>query len=137
MVGGQREPSSKGHSSSLDGLAQLQPWLDVLGCPDCVWSPGARNVGALSLTSNGLVCSGCGREYPLVDGVLRLIGSHDLPETWDHQVAFFDAQVDSGFELGRPEAGGKLYDYLIRYKVRTALGAIGRSLTGTRVVDAC
>src|SRR5439155_262843 len=33
--------------------------------------------------------------------------------------------------------GGKLYNYLIRYKVRMALGALGRSLTGTRLVEAC
>jgi SAM-dependent methyltransferase len=137
MLGGHRDPGSESHSASVNRLAHLQPWLDVLGCPDCVWSPEARHVGVLSLTSDGLVCSGCGRKYPVIDGVPHLIGSHDLPETWNHQVAYFDTQVDSGFELGRPEAGGRLYNYLIRYKVGVALSALGRSLTGTRVVEAC
>ncbi|MGO9337736.1 MAG: Trm112 family protein [Terracidiphilus sp.] len=41
--------------------------LDQLACPVCL--------GALRLDGERLVCAGCGRGYPIVDGIPVLIGS--------------------------------------------------------------
>jgi uncharacterized protein YbaR (Trm112 family) len=40
--------------------------LSVLACPDTDHAP-------LSLTEEGLVCTGCGRTYPVVDGIPVLL----------------------------------------------------------------
>jgi uncharacterized protein len=39
--------------------------LDHLACPACL--------GALRLKENRLICAGCGRAYPIVDGIPVLI----------------------------------------------------------------
>jgi hypothetical protein len=39
--------------------------LDLLACPACL--------GALSIQEEQLVCSACGRAYPIVDGIPVLI----------------------------------------------------------------
>ena len=137
MDGKRRQFGPTPGSDVVNDVERLRPWLDVLGCPDCVWGSDHGHSGSLLIASDGLVCAGCGHRYPVVDGVVRLIGNSALPKTWDQQVAFFDGQLDSDFELNRPEAGGRFYNYLIRYKIRMALMALGRSLAGGRVVDAC
>jgi len=46
--------------------------LDLLACPVCL--------GALSLDAARLVCSACGRAYPVVDGIPVLIaGREEMP----------------------------------------------------------
>jgi len=47
--------------------------MELLACPACL--------GALRLDEARLVCVGCGRAYPIVDGIPVLIaGREDKPE---------------------------------------------------------
>ncbi len=48
--------------------------LDQLACPACL--------GALRLDGDRLVCAGCGRVYPVVDGIPVLIaGREENPQS--------------------------------------------------------
>ena len=46
--------------------------LDQLACPACL--------GALRVDEDRLVCAGCGREYPVVDGIPALIDGRENPQ---------------------------------------------------------
>lgn len=46
-------------------LENLKPWADDLACPVCF--------GALQFSESAVVCVGCGRQYPVVDGIPVLI----------------------------------------------------------------
>ncbi len=43
----------------------LKEWTSELACPACL--------GALQLAAGKMVCAGCGRAYPVVDGIPVLI----------------------------------------------------------------
>ena len=45
--------------------ANLKPWADDLACPVCF--------RALHFSESAVVCEGCGRNYPVVDGIPVLI----------------------------------------------------------------
>ena len=45
--------------------ANLRPWADDLACPVCF--------AALRFTQSQVVCTGCSRHYPIVDGIPVLI----------------------------------------------------------------
>jgi uncharacterized protein YbaR (Trm112 family) len=57
------EPSSPISSSAL--LASV---VDQLACPACL--------AGLRMVENRLMCTGCGRTYPIVDGIPVLIAEH-------------------------------------------------------------
>jgi uncharacterized protein YbaR (Trm112 family) len=46
-------------------LPALEQWADALVCPACL--------GALRVEESRVVCAGCGRIYPVVDGIPVLI----------------------------------------------------------------
>ena len=46
-------------------LKALSEWADKLACPACL--------GALRIEAAGVGCAGCGRVYPVVDGIPVLI----------------------------------------------------------------
>ena len=47
--------------------------LDILACPDCKSS--------VELKENKIVCQGCGRKYPIKDGIpIMLIDESELPK---------------------------------------------------------
>lgn len=46
-------------------LKALQTWADQLACPACL--------SALHLSPQQAVCTGCGRIYPVIDGIPVLI----------------------------------------------------------------
>jgi uncharacterized protein len=48
-----------------DNLTKLREWVSLLVCPACH--------EALRADANGVVCTGCGRVYPVVDGIPVLI----------------------------------------------------------------
>lgn len=45
--------------------ANLKPWGDDLACPVCF--------RALRFSKSTVVCTGCGRNYPVIDGIPVLI----------------------------------------------------------------
>jgi uncharacterized protein YbaR (Trm112 family) len=44
---------------------KLKQWMDELACPVCF--------GALRFSDAAVVCGGCGRKYPVADGIPVLI----------------------------------------------------------------
>ena len=46
-------------------LTALEQWVDTLVCPSCL--------GDLRLGEDRVACVGCGRKYPVVDGIPVLI----------------------------------------------------------------
>jgi uncharacterized protein YbaR (Trm112 family) len=57
--------------TSLDNLKQ---WREALACPVCF--------GSLHFQEATVVCGGCGRAYPIVDGIAVLIPQRaDRPTT--------------------------------------------------------
>ncbi len=46
-------------------LTALEQWVDALVCPSCL--------GDLRLGEDRVACVGCGRKYPVVDGIPVLI----------------------------------------------------------------
>jgi len=60
---------------NLPGLAE--PVLTILRCLDCQ--------APLNAGSNGVVCSNCRREYPLVNGVLRFIDAQNYAGSFGFQ----------------------------------------------------
>jgi uncharacterized protein len=54
------------HANSEEkNLRQLIKWTDQLACPACL--------KGLRLDAGKMVCTGCGRRYPVVDGIPVLI----------------------------------------------------------------
>jgi uncharacterized protein YbaR (Trm112 family) len=53
--------------------SMLASHLDLLVCPVCH--------GALMLKGDAIDCQGCGRRYPIVDGLPILIESRAIAET--------------------------------------------------------
>ena len=60
------------HSGPPAGTERLKSVLDYLACPACY--------GGLRLERESLSCKGCGRVYPIVDGIPVLTSDPmDLP----------------------------------------------------------
>ena len=53
------------------------------------------------------------------------------------QLAYFRRHVNAEFEIERPRGAGRLYDYLLRYKFRTAIRRLPVSLVDTPVLNVC
>ena len=134
-------PSSTGRSRSVSS----EPFV----CPDCK--------GGLRLEGHGLVCSACGRTYPLVDGIpvfvdesaarhdeLDHLGGdrphNDLPESHAHkaaQSAFFDQADLAEFEIERPLGSPELYRFLLTEKFRRSLEPFNGRLDGWTALTVC
>jgi uncharacterized protein YbaR (Trm112 family) len=59
------EPASVRQSKALDSRV-----LEQLACPVCF--------GGLRLAADAIVCAGCGRAYPLIDGIPVLIAERAI-----------------------------------------------------------
>ncbi|MFZ0745818.1 MAG: Trm112 family protein [Terracidiphilus sp.] len=57
--------SSEPRNPSTFNKAAFDRWIDQLACPVCL--------GALRLEETRVVCIGCGRAYPVEDGIPVLI----------------------------------------------------------------
>ncbi|PYN12844.1 MAG: hypothetical protein DME06_08330 [Candidatus Rokuibacteriota bacterium] len=53
------------------------------------------------------------------------------------QAQYYDEECDQEFEISRPHACGRLYQYLIRQKFWTGLELLGLDLTGKTVLEVC
>src|SRR5947208_2801963 len=58
MDGKRRQFGPTPGSDVVNDVERLRPWLDVLGCPDCVWGSDHGHSGSLLIASDGLVCAG-------------------------------------------------------------------------------
>ena len=52
-------------SSDQQNLTAFEQWANELACPACL--------GDLQLGKDAVVCTACGRNYPVVDGIPVLI----------------------------------------------------------------
>ncbi len=50
---------------------------------------------------------------------------------------FYDEECDAEFEITRPHDCGRIYEYLIETKFRTAIGLLGFPLSGRSVLEIC
>ena len=62
-------------NANLPGVAEEV--LEILQCLDC------RN--PLNPQTEGLVCSGCGRQYPMLHGVIRFVGAQEYAGSFGFQ----------------------------------------------------
>lgn len=124
--------------------------LARMRCPVC-------NGGLVS--TDELACAACGRTYPLADGIPVLLpdpqlSAHDeidhlhaghahvanADPTRTHKAAqaeHFDRAVAEEFEITRPHGTDRLYRFLVREKLRRALGPIRSGLRGTSALTVC
>lgn len=57
----------RGLCEKQSGEAPAAQWIDRMICLDC------RNPGLITEIGEGLQCAHCGRRYPLVDGIIRML----------------------------------------------------------------
>lgn len=55
----------------------------------------------------------------------------------ERQLSFYDEECDPEFEIERPHGCGRLYDFLIDYKLRAGLRVLGLPLVGRTVLEVC
>jgi SAM-dependent methyltransferase len=119
--------------------------LALLVCPAC------RDGDLLGLDKpdpdRTLVCSSCGAQYRVEDGIPLLLppGSdpHKAHDELDHaayhkqrQAGYFDRGVAEEFELTRPHGTPGAYRWLLTRKLLRSIGGLP-TLAGATVVDAC
>lgn len=109
----------------------------LLRCPRCR--------GSLS-SDAGLECGACQRTYQVVDGIpilvpdLAMIEHDEVGHHRSHkaeQAGHFDQELAEEFEITRPHGTPRLYEFLIREKLRRALGPIGPGLVGATALTVC
>lgn len=112
----------------------------LLACPNC-----RRE---LSFGQTECRCSGCGRAYPIEDGIPVLLldeaaSQHDeLEHLHSHlhkreQAAFFDRDDAAEFEVNRPHGTPALYSWLLAEKFRRSTVALRELLPGASVLTVC
>jgi SAM-dependent methyltransferase/uncharacterized protein YbaR (Trm112 family) len=119
--------------------------LALLVCPAC------RDGDLLGLDkpdpNRTLVCSSCGAQYRVEDGIplLHPPGSdpHKAHDELDHaahhkqrQAGYFDRGVAEEFELTRPHGTPRAYRWLLMRKLLLSINGLP-PLAGATVVDAC
>jgi SAM-dependent methyltransferase len=120
--------------------------LALLVCPAC------RDGELLGLDKpdpdRTLVCSSCGAEYRVEDGIPLLLppGSdpHKAHDELDHaahhkqrQAGYFDRGVAEEFELTRPHGTPRAYRWLLTRKLLHSINGLPSLAAGATVVDAC
>lgn len=72
--------------------------LDILVCPDCQKSLDLRAevMKGLEVLDGSLHCPGCARDYPIISGIPRFVGSGDYASSFGWQWHWFrEVQIDS------------------------------------------
>jgi glycosyltransferase involved in cell wall biosynthesis/SAM-dependent methyltransferase/uncharacterized protein YbaR (Trm112 family) len=101
-----------------------------------------------------LVCLSCRREYYTVDGIpvvvadLSLVDQDEIDHHEQHsgylgdahktaQAAHFDRAIVEEFEISRPHATPRLYQFLLGEKYRRGIGRLGTQLRGVSALTVC
>jgi len=65
------------------------------------------------------------------------VDADDISERSGRQRHFYDEECDPEFEIARPHDCGRVYEYLIESKFRTAVGLLGFPLAGRTLLEIC
>src|ERR1700674_1818034 len=114
--------------------------LTLLACPACHHD--------LASSQSQCRCTGCGRVYPIADGIPVLLldeeaAQHDeLEHMHGHQhkreqAAFFDRDEATEFEVNRPHGTPALYAWLLAEKFRRSTAGLRQMLPGASVLTVC
>lgn len=112
--------------AAVDDLASLAR------CPACR--------GVLAWQAAGVRCRGCGRSFPIVDGVACLAIDDAAADPVDHkarQAAFFADEADAGFEMHRPHGAPAFHGWLLTEKLRKSVTDLAPALRGATVLTVC
>lgn len=116
----------------------------LLACPACH--------AHLSWAIEEAICQGCGKRYPIEDGIPILVADraaadqdeldhdhgHSHPSSHkDRQAAHFDRETAAEFETTRPHGTAPLYEWMLREKFRRAVAPLGERLDGTTALVVC
>jgi len=109
----------------------VDPWLiDRLMCPAC-------DGGTVREKHDELECADCGHRYDVVESIPILLPpvlSGDDKKSV--QIQYYREEVDPEFELNRPHGAGRVYQYLMDYKINKALRAFG-DVAGKSTLNVC
>jgi ubiquinone/menaquinone biosynthesis C-methylase UbiE/uncharacterized protein YbaR (Trm112 family) len=113
----------------------------LLACPAChrelVW------------TADQVRCAGCGRHYPIEDGIPLLLmdqeaAGHDELEHLHgghqhkrEQAAYFDREEAAEFEIERPHGTPALYSWLLGDKFRRSIAGLGKLVPEATALAVC
>ncbi|MBN2311690.1 MAG: methyltransferase domain-containing protein [Candidatus Hydrogenedentes bacterium] len=102
-----------------------------LQCPTC-------RAGRLTDEAGALVCAGCAVRYDVLDGIPILLPQRAGDEDPSKRVqsGYYDEEVNPEFELNRPHGCGRAYQFLMDYKLSTALARIG-DIRGRSLLSIC
>ncbi|MFH0926701.1 MAG: methyltransferase domain-containing protein [bacterium] len=123
--------------------------LGILACPNC--KGNSLNLQAYKgqgdeILDGEINCEDCQDNFPIIDSipimlprVLREENKSKQNEVVQkkRQMAYFDEKGMSDLEVNRPRGLGKLYNFLIEYKLRTVIKLLGCSLKKTRILNIC
>ena len=111
--------------------------------------------GDLRVEDQLLMCRACGQSYPILDGIPVLLMDAALSQhdEMDHghsihgkgadptrkaaQAMHFDRAVGEEFEIRRPHGTPRLYQFLLREKLKRAVRPIGPHLVGASALTVC
>jgi SAM-dependent methyltransferase len=108
-----------------------EPLRELTRCPSC----------GGDLSENGeLSCSGCSREYEVVDGIPLLAdvgGGAPSDRLKRRQLEFFDHEADPEYETVRPHGTPAFHRWLLEEKFRRATSELRQVIDGGSVLVTC
>ncbi|HVB81977.1 MAG TPA: class I SAM-dependent methyltransferase [Candidatus Binataceae bacterium] len=73
----------------------------------------------------------------MIHPITAQVDADDISERSGRQRHFYDEECDPEFEIARPHDCGRVYEYLIETKFRTAVGLLSFPLAGRTVLEIC
>jgi ubiquinone/menaquinone biosynthesis C-methylase UbiE/uncharacterized protein YbaR (Trm112 family) len=114
-------------ASGVEAL-KLDALLPRLACPNCA--------GTLRTNSHAVACVGCDARYTVREGIPVLV-PRDLDDQKLAQGAFFDAEVDSEWEIERPFGAPGLYRELLEERFARAIRGLEPLIPGASALVVC
>src|SRR5438445_876797 len=128
--------------------------FDLLICPLCRAKDSvellAEEENDREIVRGAIRCSSCLTRYPIENGIAVLLHPELHAPVRDEaalpprilekrrQIAHFNRVGLNDFEITRPHSSGRVYNFLLRTKMDTALALLGgQSISGRRILDVC
>lgn len=101
----------------------------LLACPACH--------GRLARIRDRISCRRCGAHYPIVDDIPLLLCDRAASRGDEHQIDFYDEEVDEAWEVVRPHGAPTFHGGLLEDKLRWSIAGLESLLPGAAAVTAC